>query len=169
VKAIKIHPALDLVFPTHPGYGPIFELAQQQGLTVISHGGGSEGAPYAAETDYCEPQGFTSVLRDFPGLQLVVSHLGYPYLGPLVEMAAEYPNLHTDLSFVLGIEELEQTTLREAIRGFGVDRVLFGTDFPYFDPETMLDRLQALALTADELEKITSRNALRVFGLSHIP
>jgi predicted TIM-barrel fold metal-dependent hydrolase len=166
LKAIKIHPALDLVFPTHPGYRAIFELAQQKGLTIISHGGGSEGAPYASETDYCAPEGFTSVLRDFPELRLVVSHLGYPYLTPLIEMAASYPNLYTDLSFILGIEELEQTTLREAIRGFGVDRVLFGSDFPYFNPETSLDRLEALGLSADEVEKITSRNAVRLFGLA---
>ena len=41
-----------------------------------------------------------------------------------------------------------------------------GTDFPYFDPETCVDRLQALGLSVEEMEKISWKNPLRLFGLA---
>jgi predicted TIM-barrel fold metal-dependent hydrolase len=166
VKAIKIHPALDFVLPTHPGYRLIFEIAQDRELVVISHGGDSEGGPYQADIDYCAPKNFAGVLDDFPKLRLVVAHVGYPYLQDFADTASTHPNLYTDLSFVLSREGVEMEPLLRAIRAVGFDRVLFGTDFPYFDPETCLDRLEALDLSADEMERITWRNPARLFGLS---
>ena len=165
VKAIKIHPALDFVLPTHPGYGPIFEIAQDRGLIVISHGGDSEGGPYETEIDYCAPRNFAKVLDDFPRLRLVVAHVGYPYLDDFVEVASTHSNLYTDLSFVLSREGVEMEPLLHALRGVGFDRVLFGTDFPYFDPEACVDRLETLGLSADEMERITWKNPVRLFGL----
>jgi len=165
VKAIKIHPALDFVLPTHPGYRPIFEIAQDRGLIVISHGGDSEGGPYQTDVDYCAPKNFASVLEEFPKLELVVAHVGYPYLQDFVEVASAHPNLHTDLSFVLSREGVEMEPLLRAIRAVGIDRVMFGTDFPYFDPQTCVDRLEALGLSDDEMERITRENPVRLFGL----
>jgi hypothetical protein len=166
VKAIKIHPALDFVLPTYPGYRPIFEIAQDRELIVISHGGDSEGGPYESEIDHCAPKNFASVLREFPRLRLVLAHVGYPYLEDFVEMASAHSNLYTDLSFVLSREGVEMEALLRAIRSIGVDRVLFGTDFPYFDPETCVDRLEALGLSVEEMETISWKNPLRLFGLS---
>lgn len=50
-----------------------------------------------------------------------------------------------------------------AVRAFGVARVMFGSDFPYFDPEDSLHRLAAEGLTAGELEMLGAGNAARVF------
>ena len=50
------------------------------------------------------------------------------------------------------------------IHGYGADRVLFGTDFPLWSPETEVKAFQRLALTSEEFEKIACKNALRVIG-----
>ena len=54
---------------------------------------------------------------------------------------------------------------REAIRFFGADRVLFGTDFPMWDPGKELIHIRNLGLTEDELEKVLHKNAEEVLGL----
>lgn len=164
VRVIKIHPALNFTFPTHPGYEPVFAAAREAGLVVVSHGGASSG-PYESEVDYCAPAEFAPVLAAFPEVRVVVAHLAHPYVDDLVELAADHPNLYTDLSLVVGAGHLAGEGLRSAVRAFGFERVLFGSDFPYFDPEESLDRLAAAGLTDAELEAITAANAAIVLGL----
>jgi uncharacterized protein len=164
VRGIKIHPALNFVPPDHDGYGPIYEQAKNAGVVVIAHGGGSNPL-YAAEVDYCAAENFVPVLEAHPRLQLVVAHLAHPYTDDLVEMAARFPNLYTDVSLVLGERRMPDNELVGAIRAFGVDRVMFGSDFPYFDPEACLDGLLASELSAMELDAVGAGNAAALFAL----
>ena len=46
-----------------------------------------------------------------------------------------------------------------------VERVLFGSDFPYFDAEDSLDYLGGTGLSANELELIMGGNTERIFAL----
>lgn len=165
VRAIKIHPALNYVMPGDPRFKSIFELSQEAGLAVITHGGGSNEL-YPSEIDYCAPENFRPVLEGFPRLNLVVAHLGYPYVDTLISMAGTFPNLYTDLSFVLGASLVEGEKLGTAIKNFGVDRVLFGSDFPFFDPEKSLDALSTAGLSDGEFEMVTTGNFENLMGAS---
>lgn len=104
------------------------------------------------------------MLDRFPRLTLVLAHLCQPFYDDLLVLGERYPRLYTDLSFVLGARLLSPERLVSTIRAFGVERVLFGSDFPYFDPEDSLDRLADAGLTAGELEMIGAGNAERIFG-----
>ena len=163
ISAIKIHPAANGLSPTHQGYHHIFELAQEKNLTVISHGGMSGDDP---EGTYCSPLNFRKVLDRFPGLTLVVAHLAFPHVKGLLELAPQYPNLYTDLSFILRAAPISDDVYDEVIRSFGPERVIFGSDFPWSDPEKDLDRLLELNLSDKDIEMITCQNAERIFGLS---
>jgi uncharacterized protein len=162
VRAIKIHPALSYVPPDHPGYLEVYRLAQDAGVPVIAHGGSSAGSFYESRVEYCAPANFVPVLDRFPRLTLVLAHLGQPFYDDLLALARRSPRLCTDLSFVLGARLLPPERLVSTVRAFGVERVLFGSDFPYFDPEDSLDRLGAAGFSAAELEMIGAGNAERV-------
>jgi predicted TIM-barrel fold metal-dependent hydrolase len=164
VCAIKIHPALNFVMPSDQGFRPVFEFAQEAALPVIAHGGGAAEGLYDSDIDFCAAANFVPVLEAFPDMKLLVAHCAHPYVDDLIEMAARFPNLYTDLSFVLGADLLPGDALRYAIRAFGVERVLFGTDFPYFDPEASLDRLTDCGLSDDEFTAVIGANADRVFS-----
>ena len=161
IRAVKIHPEVNSVFPTHEGYQPVFELAQQKGLVVISHGGLS-----ATEKNYCAPENFIQVLNNFPKLKLVVAHLAFPQVQVLIEMASRYPNLYTDMSFILSNSLLTEEELCKAIRDYGTERMLFGSDAPWADPEKDADQLIKLQLSDSELEMLTWKNATSLFGLT---
>lgn len=164
IRAIKIHPGLNFVMPSDAGFDPVYELAREAELLVISHGGGAAEGLYDSDVDYCAPANFVPVLEGYPEVTLVIAHFAHPYVDELVRLAAEFPNLVTDLSFVLGADLLPSDALRDKIRAFGVDRVLFGSDFPYFDPELSLERLQTCGLSRDELELVMGGNAERLLG-----
>lgn len=96
-------------------------------------------------------------------MTLVVAHLGHPWHDELVAVAERHPGVCTDLSFVLGARLLPPAQLASTIRAFGVERVLFASDFPFFAPEDSLERLEAAGLTPGELEMVRAGNAERIF------
>lgn len=161
---LKIHPALNYMFPDDPRYEPVYEFAQDAGLPVVAHGGGAAPDLYPSDTDYCSAERFSPVLAKYPGLTLIIAHFAYPGVDELIELAAAHPNLHTDLSYVLGAELLVGDPLAAAIRAFGVDRVLFGSDFPYHDPISSIDKLNACRLSDSERDQVTTGNAVRLFA-----
>lgn len=54
---------------------------------------------------------------------------------------------------------------RSLIRLYGADRVLFGSDFPMWDPALELTLLARVGLTDDERERVLWRNARELLGL----
>jgi predicted TIM-barrel fold metal-dependent hydrolase len=96
----------------------------------------------------------------------VVAHLGQPYYEDLVALASAYPNAWTDLSFVLGARLVDADRLVAIVRDFGIDRVMFGTDFPFFDPADSLNALTDAGFSPGELEALTTANAERLFFTS---
>jgi len=162
IKALKIHPAVNGLSPAAEGYRPIFEIASDRNLTVISHGGLSGED---LEGKLCSPENFKKVLADFPNLKLVVAHLAFPHIESLLELSRTFPNLYTDVSFILQHAPLSDDDLCRIIRDFGPERVLFGSDAPWSDPEKDADRLLSLSLSEKELEMIAWKNAAELFRL----
>jgi len=162
ITALKIHPAANSTCPSDKGYYPVYELAQENDLTVISHGGLSGDD---LEGKFCTPEHFQAVCRDFPRLKIVVAHLCYPHSNRLMDLFESCPNLFTDLSFVLGNAPYDDGTLVKMINRFGPDRVLYGSDYPWSDPEKDILRFMRLKLTDSEQERIVYRNAVELFGV----
>ncbi|MDH4265780.1 MAG: amidohydrolase, partial [Deltaproteobacteria bacterium] len=71
-------------------------------------------------------------------------------------------------AIISGIEgESKFSTPAEAaalIRKLGVHRVLFGSDWPWFDPMAALEQMVGLDLTNEEKESILGKNAQKLFG-----
>ena len=55
--------------------------------------------------------------------------------------------------------------IREIIARYGVDRVLFGTDYPMWNVETDLKRFYTLGYNKEDSDKILYQNAVKVYGL----
>ena len=62
----------------------------ERGLAVISHGGLDIANP---DTSYTRPAAFAGVAEQYPGLNLVIAHLGKNFFDESVQMAAKYPNI----------------------------------------------------------------------------
>jgi predicted TIM-barrel fold metal-dependent hydrolase len=135
------------------------------GLTALSHSGPDrDGAGYA------EPAAFADVARAVPGLRLVVAHLGGASWRAVPDLAEAFPAIAFDLS-----EIVEWTGAPSApsadelvglIRRIGVDRVMFGTDFPWYEPGETVKRVRTLpGLSDGEAEAILGANAVRILSL----
>ena len=54
---------------------------------------------------------------------------------------------------------------KELIMIYGADRVLFGTDYPLWTPESEIERFMKIELTESEREDILYNNAAKLFSI----
>lgn len=85
-----------------PGYHPIYEAAQEQRLPVLFHTGVVMRGPldhrYDVNSARMRPIFLDAVARAFPGLNLIVAHLGVPWYEEAATLARFHPNLYVDLT-----------------------------------------------------------------------
>ena len=113
--------------------------------------------------DYSHPRRLRRVLEDFPRLQAVAAHFGG---WSVQDEAQEYlrdTDCLVDVSSSLMFISPEKAV--EYIRAFGADRVMFGSDFPLWDPDVEFERFMALPITDDEREQIAYGTAAELLGL----
>jgi predicted TIM-barrel fold metal-dependent hydrolase len=114
-----------------------------------------------------------------PDLKLVLSHSGslLPQLvGRIDYEAARAPGgtgkLTVPPSEALALLYTDSvcvwpSALRSTLDFLGGDRIMFGTDYPFWDPRLSAEALDGAGFPDDVLHAIQSDNARRVFGLVH--
>lgn len=162
---IKLHPGSQRYFPNDRRLWPAYRTAQQLGLPIITHSGS-----FAAPFPYTQPSNFEEVLKAFPDLTLVMAHLGMGFFDESTSLARAYPNLQFDCCAIIGHTEAEgglsDTDLTALIKEIGVERVMFGSDFPWYDPADSIDRLLRLDFSESEKRLLLGENAMRILKLS---
>jgi predicted TIM-barrel fold metal-dependent hydrolase len=166
-KGIKLHPANQRFFPNDGRLYPAYQKIEELGLPIITHSGAAALAGDPEE--HARPANFADVLRNFPGLTVVFAHMARGYLDETLEIMQAYPGVYLDSSGAIeGTMPSHTLSDDEAvamIRRVGCDRVLFGSDWPWFHPIKDAQRIDSLPLTAEEKRLIFYENAQRVLGL----
>jgi uncharacterized protein len=165
-QGIKVHPIVQSFAPTDPRLDPIYETCVELGLTVLSHSGQARGSSPAAD-----PFAFAPVMERYPDLHLLLAHLGGASWRQVIPFAASYPAVSFDLCEIIawtgapGAPSSDE--LGRLIRDIGSDRVLFGTDFPWYELDRTVDQLMSLPHLSDEERRgILGENAIRRMGLT---
>jgi aminocarboxymuconate-semialdehyde decarboxylase len=116
-----------------------------------------------------------------PDFALVLSHAGslIPQLvGRIDYEAARMPNgmgkLSTPPSETLALLYTDSVcvwppALRSTLDFLGPDRVMYGSDYPFWDPQLSFDALHGAGFDGDIVHRVSSANAERLFGLRGNP
>ncbi|KPJ49699.1 MAG: hypothetical protein AMJ38_02920 [Dehalococcoidia bacterium DG_22] len=164
-KGIKLHPTNQRFFPNDGRLYPAYQKIEELGLPIISH----SGLAALLKEQHSRPANFVDVLRSFPGLTLVLAHMARGYLDEAVEIMQTYPNVYLDTSSAIeGTYTPHMLSDEEAvamIRRVGPDRVLFGSDWPWFHPIKDAQRIDSLPLSAEEKRLVFYENAQRILKL----
>ena len=153
IRAIKLHPDIQGVALDDPRCMRIFELREGR-LPVLLHTGDYR-------YDFSNPNRLVKVLRAFPKTQFIGAHFAAYTVWEQAETLFGAENLWVDCSSSLPF--LSDDRAMELIRGFGTERVLFGTDYPMWHPDEALARFLRLPLGEKEKEMILHGNAERFF------
>ena len=155
LKGVKIHSDMQRVSLLDERMDQIYEACQDR-CPLLLHMGDSR---YQFDNPSMIPQ----ILRRFPRLQLICAHMGGYSEWDDAREYLKNENVLLDCSstsFALGADKW-----RDIIRFFGADRVMFGSDFPMWNPGKELNLLRSLGLGAEDLDKILYKNAQKYLKL----
>ena len=157
LHGVKLHPDIQRFKIDDYRCLKIYELCEEKGLPILMHTGDSR-------YDYSNPNRLLPVMQIYTGLTVVGAHLGgWSVWDDAVEKLVGLPNLYVDCCSCMPFIPKEK--VKELIRAYGAERVLFATDYPLWSPEKELKEFLSLDLTETEKKLILSENAKKVYNI----
>lgn len=139
---------------TDPRYRPVWEYADQRGLFVLAHTWG--------DSPYDGPSVVREVAERYPHVRLLLGHSCHGAWDAAVALARDFPNVYLELTAVFD----DRGVIEKFVREVGAERLLFGTDLPWFDPHHAIGVLLSADITDDDRHAICHRNAERLLNIS---
>jgi predicted TIM-barrel fold metal-dependent hydrolase len=156
---LKLHPNTQRFDVADPAVEAVVRRAAERGLPVLF----DAYSPWDAN----QPGKFVNLAMAVPEARLILAHAHGPAFPQLLlyDILARYPwwqrNVWTDISatspMLAGGPFADQFTW--VLRKFGIDRVLFGSDYPVDDPLTAVAAVGKLGFTDEEQAAILHDNA----------
>ena len=161
LKGLKFHPPLQNFYPNDERVFPVYRKAQELNVPVVFHVGTT---PFGAlaKLDQANPLLLDSVACAFPGLRIMLTHLGTLWHNEAFMVTEKNRNVFIDTAaYVYEIKALLNNNLIERV---GADKFIFGTDYPMpfgnqvHRMKDFVDCILSLELSEDIKEKIFFRN-----------
>jgi uncharacterized protein len=164
-RGVKLHPVVQKFEPGDPRMHPVYQACAELGLTVLSHTGPARGGePFA------EVPAFAPMLREFPGLTVLLAHLGGGKWQDTLAVAEAFPNVAFDLCEIIewagapNAPTMEE--LATLIRDIGPERIVLGSDYPWYEPAHTAELVLSMPiLSLAEKNVILGDNAARILRL----
>ncbi len=156
LKGIKLHPDTQGFDADCENAFRIYERIEGK-LPLLIHSGDYR-------YDHSHPRRIANIIDSFPHLTVVAAHLGG---WSIFEQAVPYMkdrSCYMDISSVMPF--IPEEKVFELIKLYGADRLMFGSDFPMWDPVSEYESFMKFELTDEEREKILWRNAAKVFDIT---
>ncbi|MFW9864552.1 MAG: amidohydrolase family protein [Candidatus Thorarchaeota archaeon] len=147
---------------------PVLEAASRYKLPIVMHCGYPPPGTKKNVLTYSNPIYIDEFAGSYPRANIIITHMGYPFIDTAIALAAQYPNVYLDLS---NLAYMMPTRLKELLilanEVIGINKILFGSDgnipemieiaVNYFDNNEFL--------TNEETEKIMGLNAVKLLRL----
>lgn len=168
LKGVKFHPSIQAFFPDDERYWPVFAACEEAGLPTLFHTGTSgigAGQPggQRIHLDFARPIRLDAVAAEFPRLQVIAAHFGYPWHLELLAMALHKTNIWVEISG-WAPRYIPAEVVRE-MKGRLQNQFLFGSDYPFIQPQRCVDELSTLDIPEPVLTKVLLENAERLLGI----
>ncbi|HTH98267.1 MAG TPA: amidohydrolase family protein [Stellaceae bacterium] len=115
---------------------------------------------------------FSGLMERHPDLKLVMSHTGgaLPYQSGRMDKNGKQAKLPKEPSEYMHRMYTDTVNphamgIRFAIEYYGIDNVMYGTDYPCWDPAACLKLIEEIELSDAERQKLFHDNAVRILGL----
>jgi uncharacterized protein len=166
IRGLKLHPNRQQFDVADPNVVAVVTRATQHKLPVVFDG----YSPFDAN----QPGKFLRLAMAVPEARLILAHAHGPQFPHLLAygVLSRYPwwrrNVWVDLSATAPL--LADGPFSEQFawvcRKVGVDRLLFGSDYPMEDPKAAVAAVASFGFTKTELSAILYQNAAQLFGLA---
>ena len=129
----------------------IVDISRERKIPILMHSG---------EYSYTAPFLIGGLAKTFPDVTWIIGHMGsLRYVFDTIEILRRYSNVYTDTS---GMSSPQ--VLHWAVRAGCAERILFGSDYPFWDPVVERTRIEAAKLDSGVKRLILGENAERLFA-----
>ena len=160
LAGIKLHPMYQEFAVDEERVDPLYAAAGEQEILVACHCG--LDLAYPPDDDRASPPRYARVLDKFPDLRLLCTHMGGYRSWDDVERWLLGRDVYLETSF--SIDKLGPERAADMIRRHGVERVMFGTDWPWKDQAQELGLLRSLGFGKEQQRAIRWSNAAKLLG-----
>ncbi len=163
LKAIKLHPDYQKTYFDDEKYIRLMDYAANKGLGIIVHAGEDVGLP---EKVHCTPDMVLNVWRHIQPEKLILAHMGGWRMWDEVEEKLIGLPFFMDTAVALNKKfpvKLSNEQFLRMVRKHGSDKIIFGTDTPWYDQKQALMDLDEIDLNDNEKVKILGENANNLF------
>jgi predicted TIM-barrel fold metal-dependent hydrolase len=151
-RGVKLHPSEDAWFPYMKEYFPIYARLEELALPILFHSG---------THPHSNPLAIAYAAQHFPSIPFILGHFG------LADLSWEcFPA--ADLSSNVYVDTTANPMVRvmsEWLAEFGADRMLWGSDFPFYNVDYELAKIDRLGVSHSDRERILGGNAERIYRL----
>jgi len=175
MKGVKLHPGAGFD-PGDDGFRPLMERIAELGVPLLIHTGSAFGP---LRSRWCRPLDLDVLLSRYADLRIVAAHMGGGWLDELCWTGYMKPQLYGDVSlWQMRCRQAPRefgASLRKALDMLGMERVLFGTDWPFtadvMSPGKYADAVRGLSESSGvrflsaEIKAILGRNGARLLGI----
>jgi len=173
LKGLVLAPACQAMHPAHTHAMRVFERAEALGLPVVIHN--SPPLVPEAHLEFARPHLLDEVARSFRSLRILITQLGYPWVEETFTLLGKHENVLAEISGLLHRPWMALQYLQGAYELEVMDKLLFGSDFPYNSPTATIEDLYSLnqlvhgtnlpAVPRERLRGIVERNSLSLLGI----
>ena len=168
LKGIKLNPHAGF-YPNDKRLYPVYKKATELRIPVVVHMG-VKAPVEGTRVKYCQPLYLDDVAVDFPDMNLIIAHAGYPWVEETILIGLYAGNVRVDISTLNQLEEVVGwevvlPTLRKLTSSLGAHRVLFGSD-GIFNLEKLIQAVKGADFLSDsDKEKILWKNAKEILKI----
>jgi predicted TIM-barrel fold metal-dependent hydrolase len=173
LRGLCICPAAQDFHPSDTRAMAVFERAAALHLPIIFYPG-THLSP-KTKMEYARPHLLDEVARSFPNLKIVVSHIGYPWVDEALVLLGKHQNVYADLAALLRRPWIAYDALVRAHQVQVVDKLLFGSDFPFTTAGECIETLYTINQMAmgtnmptvprESLRGIVERDVMALLGI----
>lgn len=157
LEGVKLHPDFQQFALNDERAFKLGEVINKGNVPVLIHCGDYR-------YNYSNPEQLMPFLERFPEMCVIGAHFaGWSIWHEATEKLAGTPNLYVDLSSSL--YELSSEDAKKLIYAYGVDKVLWGTDYPMWEAESEMELFHKIGLSPEEERMILYDNAAKILRL----
>jgi predicted TIM-barrel fold metal-dependent hydrolase len=173
LRGITVSPAAQDFHPSDSRSMQVFAESARLRMPVLV----DQGLHFTTggKMEYARPYLLDEVAREFPDLNLVVAHLGHPWIDECVALLGKHEQVYADISGLLGRPWQAYNALLKAYEQGVMDKLLFGSGFPYMSATECIEALYSInkvvlgsplpTVPRQYLQGIVERDVLTLLGL----
>lgn len=151
-KGLKLHPQYQVYPANCSEVKKVIEQTSKYNCVVLYHSGDN----YVGSL--CPPSLIADVAKDFPETTIVMGHMGVSDWPEAIEVAKLYKNIILDTTSCI----INYGVVEYAVKHIGKERVIWGSDFPFYPFELGISKIIDSELDEESKEFILGKNIQRI-------